>query len=296
MKVFVTGGTGFIGSRVVDLLLAADHTVTCLVRDPSKAASLEGKGVHLAVGSLDSLSLLADQARNADATLHLAFIHDFTQFQKAVETEVKAVQAILEALKGGNKPFVITSGSSGVGLTSGPVDETHPMSPEFGQSRGLAEALMRKGSDLGVRTCVLRLPPYVYGKDGAAFSKLLETKCCEIGQALYFDSGNARAMCTYVDDIAKIYLLAMDRAPVGSVYNATRDSVTSKEIAEALARKHRLPLHSISTQEAIEMLGFPGLIMSMNSEVTSIKAEKELAWNPEGSSKFFLECLSDAQL
>ena len=63
---------------------------------------------------------------------------------QAVETEVKAVQAILEALKGSNKPFVITSGSAGVGLTSGPVDETHPMSPEFGQSRGLAEVLMRK--------------------------------------------------------------------------------------------------------------------------------------------------------
>ena len=71
MKVFVTGGTGFIGSRVVDLLLAAEHTVTCLVRvrDPSKAAYLRSKGVQLAVGSLGSLSLLADQARNADATV-----------------------------------------------------------------------------------------------------------------------------------------------------------------------------------------------------------------------------------
>src|SRR5436309_12350334 len=78
MRVFVTGASGWIGSAVVDDLLAAGHEVTGLARSDSSAAAIEAKGARVHRGDLDDLDSIRAGARSADAVIHLANKHDFT--------------------------------------------------------------------------------------------------------------------------------------------------------------------------------------------------------------------------
>jgi uncharacterized protein YbjT (DUF2867 family) len=112
MKVFVTGATGFIGSAVVSELLAAGHSVVGLARNAEAAAKLEKAGAQAHHGSLTDLDSLAAGARAAEGVAHLAFIHDFSKFEENVLIDRRAAEAMLDALEGSNKPFVLTSGTA----------------------------------------------------------------------------------------------------------------------------------------------------------------------------------------
>ncbi|KAK9818808.1 hypothetical protein WJX74_003099 [Apatococcus lobatus] len=96
MKVFVTGATGFVGSRVLPLLAKAGHEVTALVRKPADAEKLKARNVQPVLGDLHSLDVIAQAALAADAVLHLAFIHDFNNYAESclvdgVENGVKVM-------------------------------------------------------------------------------------------------------------------------------------------------------------------------------------------------------------
>lgn len=100
MKVFLTGTTGFIGSQVLEQLLSHKHEVSALVRREEDARNLTARGVTPVLGSLESLDAIADAAKGADATLHLAFIHNFAEYDKSIQTDLTVTQAIISALAG----------------------------------------------------------------------------------------------------------------------------------------------------------------------------------------------------
>ncbi|WP_256744258.1 NAD(P)H-binding protein, partial [Cronobacter sakazakii] len=111
MRIFVTGATGFIGSRVVSALLARGHQVTGLVRSEEAARHLVDKGVTAQRGTLeDPLSWVAgiDQC---DAVIHTAFDHDFTRFVENCEKDRRVIGAIGSVLQGSQRPLLITSGT-----------------------------------------------------------------------------------------------------------------------------------------------------------------------------------------
>src|SRR5919201_1427090 len=111
MKVFVTGASGHIGSAVVDELVQVGHQVTGLARSDESAAALQAKGVKVHRGDLDDLDGLQSAAAASDGVIHLAFKHDFDDFLGAAETDLRAVQAMGEALVGSDRPLVSTSGT-----------------------------------------------------------------------------------------------------------------------------------------------------------------------------------------
>src|SRR5579862_4264363 len=111
MRVFVTGATGFVGSAIVQELIAAGHTVTGLARSDKGAASVVAAGAQVLRGSLEDLDSLRRGAQESDGVIHTAYIHDFSQMENNAKVDLRAVEAIAGALEASNKPFVISSGT-----------------------------------------------------------------------------------------------------------------------------------------------------------------------------------------
>ena len=114
MRVFVTGASGWIGSATVDELLAAGHQVTGLARSDASAAALEAKGVRVRRGDLDDLGSIRAGAEEAEAVIHLANKHDWSNPAASAAAERAAVQTIGDALAGTDRPFLLASGVAGL--------------------------------------------------------------------------------------------------------------------------------------------------------------------------------------
>src|SRR6185437_1920704 len=98
MRIFVTGAPGFIGSVLVPELMQAGHQVLGLTRSEAGAEALRKAGAEVLHGNLENLESLREGAARTDGVIHLAFNHDFSQFQKNCDDDRKAIEAIGEVL------------------------------------------------------------------------------------------------------------------------------------------------------------------------------------------------------
>ena len=157
MRIFVTGAPGFIGSALIPLLIEAGHEVLGLTRSEAGASTLRKAGAEVLHGNIEDLDSLRAGVAKADGVIHLAFNHDFSQFQKNCEDDRKAIAAMGEALLGSTRPFVVTSGtaivSSGDGKPSTEDGEIVSWNPRAG-----SELLVKELAARGVKTSVVRLP------------------------------------------------------------------------------------------------------------------------------------------
>ena len=230
MRVFLTGATGYMGTAIAEALRKAGHTVDGLARSQNKAKQLEARGIHPVLGDLLKPETLAEAARSADGVIHTANTND----ADAPRTDRAASQAILEALKGSEKQFVYSSGVWVLGSTGQQVaDEQSPMNPpalvahRFGLER---EVLAYKNQ--GVRPIVIR-PAAVYGRGGGLLNMLVDS-ARQSGAARFVGNGENYWPFVDVDDLAQLYVLALEKAPAGSLYiGAHGPSYRMRELAEA---------------------------------------------------------------
>ncbi len=239
MRIFVTGATGFIGSATVRELLGAGHQVQGLVRSEANAAALAALGATVVRGSLEDLDGLRRGAESADGVIHTAFVHDFANFAEACAVDQRAIAAIGEVLAGSNRPFVVTSGTpvvTGRAATESDVGErTNPISA----MRAPAEDLTLALAERGVRSALVRLPRAVHGAGEQGWRGGLVLPLVAVarakGVAAYIGDGAQRWPAVHRLDAARLYRLAIEKAPAGSRLHATADEgVAMRDLAAAI--------------------------------------------------------------
>src|SRR5271168_5194129 len=169
MRVFLTGATGFIGTALVRELLSAGHEVIGLARSEAATASLARSGVGAHRGDLSDLESLAAGARACDGVIHTAFIHDFSAYAAAAETDRRAVEVLTGALEGSGRPFVLTSGTALLAPGRVGTEAEAPAPGSAASLRAGAEETALAAAGRGVRANVVRLPPTVHGTGDHGF-------------------------------------------------------------------------------------------------------------------------------
>ena len=212
MYVFVTGGTGLIGSAVVAELLANGHTVLALARSDASARAAEAAGAETLRGSLADLNVLRVGAARTDGVIHLAFANDFNSadaFGQAVAEQSPAMAAMGEELLGSGRPFVTVSGTPYVpGRAS---TEADPVSTEgLTGGRGRAVMAVLDLASRGVRSSAVRMPRTVHNEGKGGFAGMLTEIARRTRVSGYPGDGTQRWPAVHALDAAVLFRLALE--------------------------------------------------------------------------------------
>ena len=281
MRVFVTGATGFVGSAVVQELIKAGHQVLGLARSDAGAESLSAAGAEVHRGSLEHLDSLRSGADASDGVIHLGFIHDFSKFQENCEIDRRAIEALGSVLAGSDRPLIVTGGTAGLSAPGRVATEDNVIPPNFPfprVSEQTALALIPKG----VRASVMRLPQvHDTVKQGLVTYAIKIAR--EKGVSAYVGEGLNRWAAAHVSDVARLYRLALEKNETGARYHAVaEEGVRMKEIAETIGRGLKVPVKSISPDEAQTHFGWLGMFAAHDLRASSVQTRKKLGWHPAG--------------
>jgi nucleoside-diphosphate-sugar epimerase len=243
-------------------------------------------------GSLDDLDALRSGASDADGVIHLAFKHDiaFTgDFQGAADADRRAVETFGEALAGTDRPFLIASGTFGVapGRIATEADgrgAPDPAVASFGPgplTRLATAQLVLSFASRGVRSSVVRLPPTNHGDGDNGFMAALVGIAREKGVAGYIGDGTNRWPAVHRLDSARLFRLALEKAPAGSALHAVADEgVPIRDIAEVIGGHLNVPVASIAPDDAAEHFTWLAHFLALDAPASSTLTRELLGWQP----------------
>ncbi|MDQ2965402.1 MAG: NAD-dependent epimerase/dehydratase family protein [Chloroflexota bacterium] len=304
MRVFVTGGGGFVGRRVVAGLLARGDTVVAAVRDPDRASDLRTAGATVIADELSDTARLTDHLQGADAAVHIAGMYRVgiraSERPAMWDANVGTTTRILEAAEAARVPRIVyVSTVNAFGNTRGEVaDEWWQRDLAAGflswydetkyRAHEVAEERSRAGAPI-----VIVLPSQVYGRgDHSGFGE--QMRLANEGRLPYRALDAVGVGLVHVDDLADGILAVLDRGRIGESYVLSGPRTTLGEavtLAAGLAGRRpprlRLPMGLLRLMAPVGgLIGQPNLreVISASDGVTywasSTKAERELAFRP----------------
>lgn len=287
MNVFVTGAAGFIGGSIATGLVQAGHKVTGLVRSAEQADELKPLGMNVVIGTLDDSQLLAEQARAADAVINAAS-----------SDHRGAVEALLDALRGSNKVFLHTSGSSIVGDASGGkssdviyYEDNLPEPTVDKADRVAIDNLVLAAAKDGVNSAVI-CNTLIYGhslgvkRDSVQLPRLLK-QARKSGVVRHVGSGQNIWSNVHIEDVVALYLLALTRNVPGTFYFVESGEASFIDMTTAMAEALNLgkpqdwPLQDAEAEWGYEMANYG---LGSNSRVRGKHARELLGWTPKRTS------------
>jgi len=279
MHVFVTGGTGTIGSAVVAELLANGHTVLALARSGSSGQALNDAGAEVLRGGLADLDVLRAGAAQSDGVISLAFSPDYHSpegLAAAIAEESAAMAALGEELTGSDRPIVTVSGTPWVAGRASTEEDPLPLEGPVADRARSVNALLELASR-GVRATAVRMPRTVHNQGKGGFAGLLADQARRTGIAGYPGDGTQRWPAVHALDAAVLFRLALESAPAGTAWHAVADEGDAvRDIATVIGRRLSLPVQAVPE----ENFGPFGPIFAMDQPASSIHTRKTLGWEP----------------
>ncbi|MGF6262066.1 nucleoside-diphosphate-sugar epimerase [Paraburkholderia youngii] len=288
MKIFVTGASGFIGGSIAAHLARAGHQVRGLIRKPEHSAELQRLGIEPVIGTLDDRALLIAEAQAADAVINAAS-----------SDHEGAVRALIDGLAGSGKVFLHTSGSSIVGDASGGEageariyhEDALPTPSADKAARVAIDQLVLDAAQRNVRSAVL-CNTLIYGHGAVAGSASVQLprlvrQAQKSGVVRHVGSGGNIWSNVYIDDVAELYRLALDKTPAGTFYFVESGEASFSDMSAAIARAMKLgapqnwPLEDAKQEWGYEMASYG---LGSNSRVRGERARRLLGWQPRRTS------------
>ena len=291
MRVFVTGGTGTIGSAVVAELLAHRHTVLALARSDSSAQALKSAGAEVFRGDLSDLNALQTGAAKSDGVISLAFGRDYSSpdaLGHSIGEETAAVAALGEVLRGSDRPMVTVSGTPWLPGRASTESDPLPTEGPVGGRALTVMALLAHAPQL--RSMSVRLPRTVHNQGQGGFAGLLTDAARRTGVAGYPGDGKQRWPAVHALDAAVLFRLVLESAPAGTCWHAVSDEGDAVlDIATVVGKRLGLPVKSMPE----ENFGPFGSIFAMDQPASSAHTRAVLGWKPTHPS--LLEDLKNIQ-
>ena len=282
MDVFLTGASGYVGGVIAEHLQSAGHRVLALSRSDRAAGRITALGATPVHGDLRAVDVLHDAATHADAIIHAAV--DYTN-PAIADIEAAALRAMLAAASG--KPFVYTSSGlvypTSSGSTPNALTEDHPVGEATAAQPHKVTGERTVLAAAGVDAVVLRAA-LVHGRGGSGLLQGLLTMARTRGVVPYIGDGSQTWSAVHVDDLAELFVLAIDKPQAHEIFNATSaDLFSIRDLAETIAmltdaRPISLSLHEVASKA-------PQLaVLARSMPMDGSRARAAFSWSPERPS------------
>jgi nucleoside-diphosphate-sugar epimerase len=218
----------------------------------------------------------------SDGVNHTAFNHGFSKFVEICEMDRRAIEALGAALTGSDRPLVITSGTGMGNTVPGQPAIEENFNPNHPNPRKASELAGVSVADRGVNVSVVRLPQ-IHDRVKQGLITYAVKLAREKGVVAYVGDGLNRWPAAHVLDTARLYRLALEKHEAGSRYHAVaEEGVPVRDIVEVIGRGLKVPVVSLSPEEAPAHFGWLAAFAGYDMPASSAQTQERLGWHPTG--------------